>query len=135
MAYAMSQINTKDLLAKSPASMIVFLYDETIANLRTAIEAVNRNDIETRCNSVNMAYEFLATLYNCLDEKQGGEVAGNLGKLYSFLMARLSRINLYNDAQVAVDAIQLLEPLRRSWSELDSQIARPNRNEASLHAS
>ncbi|MGO1117871.1 flagellar export chaperone FliS [Rhodovibrionaceae bacterium A322] len=133
MAYAKKQINSRDLLEMSPARMIVFLYDETIASLRAATEAIDRNDIETRCNSVNMAYELVATLYNCLDKTQGGDVARNLGKLYSFLLGRLNQINLYNDPQVAEEAIDLLMPLRRSWSELDDQIAAPNK--ALAHAS
>ena len=121
---AMQAVNPSgnELLNLPPSRLVVTLYDETIGALRASIEAVHRKDIEARCNAVSLAAELLATLYLCLDHEQGGEVAENLGRIYSFLIPRLQRINLYNDVETAEDAIRLLQPLRHSWHELDCQI-------------
>ncbi|MEX2630649.1 MAG: flagellar export chaperone FliS [Tistlia sp.] len=122
MAMNASPVSNDMLLSQPPSRLVVTLYDETIGALRASIEAIHRKDIEARCNAVSIASELLATLYLCLDHEQGGEVADNLGRLYSFLIPRLQRINIYNDLDTAEEAIRLLQPLRDSWHELDRRI-------------
>lgn len=122
MAMDATPMRSNELLSLPPSRLVVTLYDETIGSLRAAIEAIRRKDIEARCNAVSVASELLATLYLCLDHEQGGEVAENLGRLYSFLIPRLQRINLYDDVETAEDAIRLLMPLRDSWHQLDRQL-------------
>ncbi len=112
----------EEMMAATPSRLVVMLYDEAIGALRAAIAAAMRGDIETRCNSVTAATEIVGYLYMNLDLEQGGEVAGNLGAIYAHIIHRLPRVNLYNDAETAEEAISLLEPLRESWSELDSRI-------------
>ena len=124
MGYLASHTHTKEILAMSPSRMVVALYDNAMSALRTAVDAVARNDIETRCNAINLACDWIATLHLCLDRENGGEVARNLGQLYEFLIPHLQRVNLYNDPVPAEQAIALLEPLRDSWFELDKRIAR-----------
>lgn len=122
MAMNATNPSIEEMLSLPPSRLVVTLYDETIGALRASIEAVRRKDIEARCNAVSLAAELLATLYLCLDHEQGGEVAENLGRIYSFLIPHLQRINVYNDVETAEDAIRLLEPLRHSWHQLDRQI-------------
>lgn len=122
MAMDATPLRSQELLSLPPSRLVVTLYDETLGALRASIQAIHRKDIEARCNAVSVASELLATLYLCLDHEQGGEVADNLGRLYSFLIPRLQRINVYNDVDTAEDAIRLLQPLRDSWHQLDRQI-------------
>ena len=117
------------LLEASPSQLVVMLYDETLRNLETAIAAVESGDIEMRCKAVNRAIEIVSHLYLTLDAEQGGEIAEKLGAIYAFLMTRLPRVNLRNDAETAREAIRLLSPMRESWCELDARI------EASIAAS
>ena len=112
----------EEMRAATPSRLVVMLYDEAIGALQAAIAAATRGDIETRCNSVTAATEIVGYLYMNLDLEQGGEVADNLGAIYAHIMHRLPRVNLYNDAETAEEAISLLEPLRESWNELDSRI-------------
>lgn len=113
----------EDLMGATPTRMVVMLYDEAIDALRTSVMAIAAGDIECRCNSVNAALEIVGHLYLCLDQAQGGEVASNLGAIYGHIISRLPLVNLYNDHEVAEEAIELLEMLRDSWSELDARIA------------
>jgi flagellar protein FliS len=119
----------EQLLEASPSRLIVMLYDETIRRLEAAIEAVASGDIEMRCSSVNRAIEIVCHLYLTLDLEQGGDVAEKLSAIYRFLLGRLPRVNLDNDAEPAREAIRLLAPVRQSWTELDDRI------EASIAAS
>jgi len=113
----------EDMLAATPSRMVVMLYDEAIGALRTSVMAIASGDIECRCNCVTAVLEIVGHLYLCLDEKQGGDVARNLGSIYGHIISRLPMVNLYNDAEVAEEAIGLLEMLRDSWIELDARIA------------
>lgn len=113
----------EDMLAASPSRMVVMLYDEALGALRTSVMAIAAGDIECRCNCVTAVLEIVGHLYLCLDEKQGGEVAGNLGAIYGHIISRMPLVNLYNDIEVAEEAIGLLEMLRDAWIELDTRIA------------
>jgi flagellar protein FliS len=113
----------EDMLAASPSRMVVMLYDEAIGALRTSVMAIASGDIECRCNCVTAVLEIVGHLYLCLDEKQGGEVASNLGAIYGHIISRMPLVNLYNDTEVAEEAIGLLEMLRDAWIELDARIA------------
>lgn len=116
------------LLEASPSRLVVMLYDEALKNLDTAVAAVERGDIETRCHAVNRAIEILCHMYATLDANQGGEIADKLAAVYRFVLSRLPRVNAANDAGPAREAIDLLTPMRQSWRELDERI------EASLAA-
>src|SRR3546814_4174428 len=61
-----------------PTRVVVMLYDEAIASLEAAIEAMQRNAIEERCNRVNVVTEIIATLHMSLDMDKGGEIADQL---------------------------------------------------------
>ena len=65
-----------------------------------------------RSASVSMA------LYGSLDEEHGGEITRNLSQLYMFCLRRLPRVDLKNDATPAQEALEILEPLAKSWREL-----------------
>jgi flagellar protein FliS len=113
----------EDMLAATPARMVVMLYDEAIGALRTSVMAISAGDIECRCNSVTAAMEIIGHLWLSLDPRNGGEVAENLGTLYGHMINRLPMVNLYDDAEIAEEVIELLQPLRDSWVELDARIA------------
>jgi flagellar protein FliS len=117
------------LLEASPSQLVVMLYDEALKNLETAIAAVETGEIEKRCIAVNRAIEIVSHLYLTLDAEQGGEIAEKLGAIYAFVLTRLPRVNLRNDAEAAHEVIRLLQPMRESWRELDLRI------EASVAAS
>ncbi len=53
-----------------------------------------------------------------LDLEKGGEIASNLEALYAYMLQRLLDVDVKNDARAAEEVIELLEPLRASWSEL-----------------
>ncbi len=129
MNQTLSIATIERILEASPSRLVVMLYDEALKNLETAIAAIERGDIETRCHAVNRTIEIVYHLYLTLDLEQGGEIAQKLSAVYRFVLARLPRANVANDAEPAREAIRLLTPMRASWHELDERI------EASVGAS
>jgi flagellar protein FliS len=120
MALTITSDSYKDeLLGADPNRMVVMIYDEVLEALRTAVDAIEQDDIEGRYNAVTVATELLATLYACLDPEKGGEIAENLGAIYSVILRYLPKVNIHNDAAVAEQAMALLMPLRNSWVQLE----------------
>jgi flagellar secretion chaperone FliS len=117
-----SDILPEELRHVSGARLVATFYDEAIAALEDAIEAIAEGDIERRFNSVVVATGVITALANALDEEAGGEIAQNLGRLYLFIVSHLPRININNDPNPARNAIRLLKPLRDAWDELDSRL-------------
>lgn len=107
-----------------PTRVVVMLYDEAIASLAAAIEAMKQNEIEERCNRLNLVTEIIGTLHMSLDMENGGEISDQLGRLYRFILAQLIGINIHSDAEKAAKMIDLLTPLREAWEEIDQRMAR-----------
>jgi len=123
MPLAATEAFRSEVTRARPTRVVVMLYDEAIASLEAAIEAMKQNAIEERCNRVNVVTEIVATLHMSLDMENGGEIAGSLGRLYRFILAQLIRINIHSDAEGAARIIDLLIPLREAWEEVDQRMA------------
>lgn len=106
----------------SPARMVVMVYDQAIVSLTRVTAAIENGDIEARWRANQNATECIWELLTAVDTDNGGEIAGYLERLYRFMIRRLLDVDLRNDPQPARDVINLLEPLRDSWRELDKQI-------------
>jgi flagellar protein FliS len=117
-----NDILPEELQNVSGARLVATFYDETIAALEDAIEAIAEGDIERRFNSIFVATGLIVELAKALDEEAGGEIARNLGQLYTFILTHLPRVNLDNDPNPARNAICLLKPLRDAWDELDNRL-------------
>lgn len=105
-----------------PSALVVMLYDEAIANLEIAVEAIEKGEIEARFEATARVADIISQLYLALDLEQGGEIAENLGGIYNFILTQLPRVNFHDDVDMARQAIGLLQPVRDSWFELDERI-------------
>jgi len=118
-----TELNEIDEIGKAfPCQLVVVLYDQAIASLTAAMDAIERGDIEGRFNATMEATDVISQLYLALDMEQGGEIAETLGSLYNYILTQLPRVNFDNKPDVAEQAIQLLRPVRDSWFELDERI-------------
>ena len=94
------------------------LYDGAIKFLRLAIREIENNNYEAKGRYINKAIDIINELNAVLDMDAGGEIAGNLRKLYIFMINRLSQANSQNDPQLIRDVIKLMEELNRSWKAI-----------------
>ncbi|MHA1152071.1 MAG: flagellar export chaperone FliS [Alphaproteobacteria bacterium] len=106
------------VMTSDPATLVAMLYDKVVSCLKAAAQAIHNNEIETRWKNNHRAQEIINHLFMTLDLERGGEVASNLEALYSYMLLRLPDIDVNNDARVAEEVIELIEPLRASWNEL-----------------
>jgi len=112
---ATRKYQTQQIMSASPAKLVAMLYDKAVNCLQDALRAIEAGEVEARWRANARAIEIIEHLWLTLDLDQGGEIAANLDKLYSFILAKLPEVDLHNDPQPARDAIGLLEPLRKSW--------------------
>jgi flagellar protein FliS len=109
-------------MEEMPSALVVAVYDEAIASLGAALDAIDRGDIEARCEATVQTAEVLSVLRLALDHRGGGAIAANLDRLYAFVIAQLPLLNARNDAAIAKGLIAVLEPLRDGWAEVDDRI-------------
>jgi flagellar protein FliS len=120
-------------MTASPAKLVAMLYDKAVQSLREAIRAIEAGNIQERYNANKRAGDIITHLWTTLDAERGGEIAANLARLYSFMLSRLTFVDVHNDPEPAREVIGLLEPLRESWTQL-AHGDRPARTETAKTA-
>ena len=108
-----------ELESARPARLITLFYDQAIESLHVAISAIARKDIEDRCNAITAAIELLSGMLQCMDSEKDDEIGVNIHRIHSFIIVRLPRVNLHNDAKFLAEAIRLLKPLREAFATID----------------
>lgn len=85
-----------------------------------------RGEIEAKGNAISKAIGIVDNgLKAALDAdaagEAGAELVGNLSALYDYVVQRLFRANLHNDAQALDEADRLLENIASAWREIDER--------------
>lgn len=104
-----------------PAEMTAMLLEEAVSALKESIQAIHNGAIEARYTASARAMKVVGFLHETLNFEDGGDVAMNLDRIYRIAMARITRINPFNDAESAYAAINVLRPQAEAWRELDQQ--------------
>ena len=97
------------------AEIAASLHERAIERLAEAIDAISSGDIEQRCHAINATVEIIATLHIALEFDAKNDTVDRMGALYRFVMASLFRVNLQDDAGLAVKIIEVLRPLAEAW--------------------
>ncbi|MCH7944420.1 MAG: flagellar export chaperone FliS [Armatimonadetes bacterium] len=83
--------------------------------------AMQSGDIYAQNENVQKAQRIIAELMATLDMEQGGEVAGNLSSLYSYIYNRLVEANMDDRPEHIDECVRLLRDLRESRAELETE--------------
>jgi len=95
--------------------LIVLLYDGAIKFMKLAIRELEAGNQEAKGQYINRAADIITELNAILDMEQGGEIAANLRKLYTFMNDRLTQANIKQDPNMVRDVIKLMEELNQGW--------------------
>jgi len=106
-----------------PAEMTAMLLEEAVRALEETIQAIETKNIERRFQSSARAMKVVGFLHEILNFEQGGDVAVNLDRVYRMAMARIARINPFNEAVSAHAAIEILKPQAEAWRAVDAEEA------------
>ena len=103
----------------SPVRLVVCLYEQAIEDLRRAVIAMEKGDIEVRTLNINHALKVIGQLQGSLDMERGGEVAGDLQKFYGVLRNALVEAQLKQSARILEQQIAHLVLVYEAWLEVE----------------
>lgn len=108
--------------AARPAEMTALLLEASIDSLEQAISAIEAGDIQERYTASARAMKIVGFLHETLNYEDGGDVAINLDRVYRLAMARIARINPFNELFSAEAAIRVLQPQAEAWRAIDAEM-------------
>lgn len=122
MNSAMSQYKSvgvgAGLQTASPHQLICMLYEGAQEALAKAIGAIDRSDFGQRSQQINKALSIILELKATLDLERGGELAGNLDALYSYMSGKLMEANRENSADLVHEVSNLVNELSEAWLQI-----------------
>ncbi len=117
-AYSQNQNENRAAVA-SPYRLVQLMFEKLLEHMALATGALERNDMATKGEHIGRAIDFLGVLRSALDLEAGGEVAGNLSRLYLFCIDTLTEANRTNNAALIVEATDIVRGIKTTWDELE----------------
>lgn len=99
--------------------LVICLYEQAIEDLRLAILALERGDIEARTRFINHSLTVIAQLQGSLDMEHGGDVAINLARFYGLVRTGLVEAQVRQSARMIEDQISQLATVHEAWLEVE----------------
>lgn len=104
--------------------LTLMLFNGALEAISQAKGAMQTGQIEAKCAAISRAIRIVDEgLRASLNPDAGGDLAGNLANLYSYIATRLTSANLRNDTEQLEECTRLLTPLRDAWSAIRPQEA------------
>lgn len=105
--------------------LVICLYEQAIEDLRRAVIALEKGDIEARTRGINHALMVIAQLQGSLDMERGGEVSRNLERFYNVVRSSLIEAQLKQSARILKQQISQLVMIHGAWLEVELVTATP----------
>jgi flagellar secretion chaperone FliS len=99
----------------SPVALVARLYEQIVDDLRQAIQALDRGDIELRTGKINHALLVIGHLESQLNFAKGGQVAQHLKDFYDSVRANLLQAQMRQSKPLLAQQITDLLTVREAW--------------------
>ena len=119
-AYKKAAVSTVD-----QRKLILMLYSGAIKFLNIAIDKMELEDNYESHRNLIRGKSIIAELLASLNIDEGGEIARNLQRIYTYMFNELIEANLENDRERILRVIDLLKELRLGWEEMKSTATAP----------
>lgn len=111
----------------SPHRLVAMLYDGFVDAVVEARGAMRSKEIERKGRAIGRATRIVTEgLRGGLDLQNGGALAADLDRLYTYVGTRLMQASLRNDEAILDECQRLIQPLREAWSAITPAGGRPN---------
>lgn len=111
----------------SPHQLIDMLLGGALDRLHGAVGCLRAGDNARKLALIASATAIVDHLRLCLDHQAGGEIAGNLDRLYDYMTRRLVQANLDNDVAGVEEVAELLRTVRSAWQDIGKPATAPRR--------
>lgn len=119
---ATSYYNNADLYGSVESvdqhGLITLLYNGLLKNIHQATNAVQLQDVQTKCNAINKSLDILDALRSRLNFEIGGKLADNLDSLYEYMQRRLVIANRDADVGALNEVAGLIDEIKQAWIAL-----------------
>lgn len=102
----------------SPLQLVIHLYEQAIEDVRRAIIAMEKGDIEARTKAINHAVKVIGHLQGTLDMARGGEVAVNLNRFYNTVRSGLLDAQFKQSVRILEQQVSQLMLVHEAWLEV-----------------
>lgn len=117
----------------SPLQLIIMMYDGALKFMEAGKHAIAHHDLSRQNDQLQRAQKVVLELMACLDQEEGGEVAVNLLRLYTYVVNELVKANCEDNAEAVDRCIKIFSDLREGWVTIEAQ-ARGGTNAAAAVA-
>ncbi|HNV73903.1 MAG TPA: flagellar export chaperone FliS [Gemmatimonadaceae bacterium] len=107
-----------EVLSASPAQLVVIVYEHLLTNLRRARLQLAPSEVGPRSDSLDRARAALTELLVTLDHQQGGDLAGRLSAIYTFMLGELSVMGVKPSAERLDAIIGLASELHEAFAHV-----------------
>lgn len=108
--YQKTSIETSNKL-----DLVIMCYDKAIECFTRAREYYSQKEYEKKGRAVQKGLDIIGQLQCSLDMENGGEIAANLDRLYSYIAHRVIQGDIRSDVSVFEEAVSLLTELKEAW--------------------
>lgn len=121
MSYQKMQSNylANEVMQASPKRLIELLLEGCIKNLKLAVIAIDKEDVNLAHNKLVRAQDIISELRYSINEEVGGEVAQQFIQLYEYINNQLVLANLKKDKAVVEKVEGMVEELLTTWKQLE----------------
>lgn len=124
-----SQVSLQtEVMEADPHKLIQLLLEGALTRLSMAKNYIEQGNFEAKNEKIGRAIDIVCALQESLDHDKGGDVSGNLERLYDYMSRRLFDANRLNDVDIINEVMSLLlevkagwEGIRESYQEMKSQ--------------
>jgi flagellar secretion chaperone FliS len=102
--------------SRSPLELVVMLYDGALRFVSEAKQAHLRGDILARGNAISRCLAIVAELQSTLNIAQGGAIAVELDRLYTYINSRLVDVSAKKEVAALDEIHGLLSTIRDGWA-------------------
>lgn len=99
----------------SPHQVIQLMLDGALARIAEASGHLQRGEVAAKGEKIGKALRIIEALMLGLDTERGGEIAGNLERVYDYASRTLLKANLENDAGLLEEVSSLLREIKLGW--------------------
>jgi flagellar protein FliS len=107
----------------TPIGLVIALYDKLAADLRLAVDAMRKDDIQARCDALNHATLVLGQLQDWVNLESGDPLAKSLADFYQIIRTRMLQASVAKSAELLEAQIELVLQVRSAWQQRDAVIA------------
>jgi flagellar protein FliS len=115
------------VLGATPIELVVLLYDSAIEDMRRAVAAMKKGDVEARSAGVAHALLVLQQLQGTLDFEHGGAAAKQFEQFYNLIRAKLLESQIDGSCDLMQRQIRFMSEVRDCWTQA-KRVLQPGAN-------